>query len=654
MLPAPNRAGRRSPGSFAGKAGRVTLALLFSLGVAIPGALHAIPVAAQEATLSFSTAEVTPADSVAYVVTTLDDTSTQWQLADALLDRAGVGEAIEEELTEDLQDETGEDVPLDAFLGGEVAVVVGQPALEMLAAESMGTSDLDEMLTEMGLATPEAAPAEPVAQGWAVVLDARAPDTAWTGLQESARDDGAQEIVYEGTTILFAPPDGDDGMAVARVGDLALIATTPQDLEPIIDTAGGQEAAITTVSEFTRAQEILPAESLMFGFVNTLAAQETDFGPFNPAAGHLGAEAYSAFTVAADTPGFRLESVVFPASGELLPPAPANYESDLVNSAPSDALFFSSAYDLGASGVLDAIGASLLSLTFGMGAPMATPVPDASPEEIIAQQYEDAAQFIGVNLQTGLFQLLTGEYGGWLTMDMATESVSGLFASGASDAQTVGNTLMQLSFIIQSAAGGETPLTTRDVDGGQVYVVGLGDEAGSTLEFGVVDDKFVIGTGDAVDRVASPPEDSLADNAQFQTVMATLPAEHNGLVYLDLTQAIPLAQTTAAESDDFSFGEFEDMADASENCANYASQEEAQAAYDAAESGTFDLDQDFDGEVCEDFFEMSAATPAADESDDDSDDAFANVDYSAIKAFASVSYDEDGLRRSSSMLFIAE
>jgi hypothetical protein len=571
-----NRAGQSSTGSFAGKVGRVMLGLLFSLGFVMPSALHAVPAGAQEETLSFNTAEVTPADSFAYIVTTLDDTSTQWQLADALLDRAGVGEAIEEELREDFQDETGQDVPLDAFLGGEVAVVIGQPALETLVSESMGTSDLDEMLDEMGLATPGAAAAEPVAQGWAVVLDARAPDTAWAGLQESALDDGAQEIVYEGTTILFASPDGDDdGMAVARVGDLSLIATTPQDLEPIIDTAGGQEAAITTVPEFTRAQEILPAASLMFGFINTLAAQETDFGPFNPAAGELGAEAYSAFTIAADTPGFRLESVAFPASGESFPPAAANYESDLVNSAPSDAMFFSSAYDLGPSGALDAIGASLLSLAFGMGVTMATPVPDASPDEIIAQQYEDAAQLIGVNLQTGLFQQLTGEYGGWLKSDMATESVSGLFASGASDAQAVGNTLMQLSFIIQGAAGGETPLTTRNVDGGQVYVIALGDEAGSTLEFGVVDDKLVIGTGDAIDRVAAPPEDSLADNAQFQTVMATLPAEHNGLVYLDLTQAIPLAQTTAAESDDFRFDEFEDVVDASEGCASYASQEEA-------------------------------------------------------------------------------
>ncbi len=49
----------------------------------------------------------------------------------------------------------------------------------------------------------------------------------------------------------------------------------------------------------------------------------------------------------------------------------------------------------------------------------------------------------------------------------------------------------------------------------------------------------------------------------------------------------------------------EEIPDASESCANYATQEEAQAAYDAAESGTFDLDQDFDGEVCEDYFAIA-------------------------------------------------
>jgi hypothetical protein len=234
-----------------------------------------------------------------------------------------------------------------------------------------------------------------------------------------------------------------------------------------------------------------------------------------------------------------------------------------------------------------------------------------------------------------------------------------LFASGVDDAETVSNALQQLSFLIQGASGTETPLTTREVGGGQVYVVELGDEAGSTLEFGVVDDNLVVGKGDAVDRFGDAPEDSLAENTQFQAVMDMLPVEYNGLTYIDLAQAIPLMEVAAEESEDIELGGAEEITDASESCADYETQEEAQAAYDAAESGTFDLDQDFDGEVCEDYFDTADMALETDEATEDEDgttpaDALADVDYSAIKAFALVSYADGDVQRSSSILYITE
>jgi hypothetical protein len=123
--------------------------------------------------------------------------------------------------------------------------------------------------------------------------------------------------------------------------------------------------------------------------------------------------------------------------------------------------------------------------------------------------------------------------------------------------------------------------------------------------------------------------------------MDTLPAEYNGLTYIDLAQAIPLSQVAAEESDELGLGGMGEIPDASESCANYATQEEAQVAYDAAEADTFDLDQDFDGEVCEDFFaagDAGAGTgedAAEDEDSTSPEDVLADVDYSAIKAFAS-------------------
>jgi hypothetical protein len=637
----------------------VALVVLFGLGVLVPSLGRIAPVAAQATSVSFSTAEVAPADSIAYLVMTLNDESEQWRLADVLIDRAGLGEALDEEIGSELRDEAGEDLPLDSFLGGEVGIVVSPTVLETLAEESMGTADLEAMLGGMETASPEAEPAAAEAQGFAIALEARAPDTAWTGIRDSVLDEEQhEESTYEGTEILYAPPatPEDEGMATARVGDLILIATAPEDLHPLIDTADGRTPAITSVPEFTAVRDELPTDFLMFAFTNSVDTSDANFGPFAMFADQFSTESFTGSTVAAAEPGFRMETVTIAAEGETLPAVADNFESELLAKAPGDSLLFVSAADLGATGVLDVIGATILGLAMGMGDPSPTPDANTSAEDYIAQQYEAAESLIGINLQTALFQQLSGEYGGWLRANLETEDVSGVFASGVEDAETVSNALMQLSFLIQGATGTETPLTTREVGGGQVYVIELGDEAGSTLEFGIVGDYLVVGKGDAVDRFGDEATGSLAENAQFQAVMDTLPVEHNGLTYVDLAQAIPLMELAAEESEDLGLGGMEEIPDTSESCANYASQEEAQAAYDAAESGTFDLDQDFDGEVCEDYFAIAETGDGTTEESDGAAaaDALADVDYSAIKALAFVAYKDGDVQRSSSILYIAE
>jgi hypothetical protein len=637
----------------------VALAVLLGLGVLVPFLGPVVPVSAQATSVSFSTAEAAPADSIAYLVVTLDDESEQWRLADVLLDRAGLGEVLDEEIGSELRDEAGEDLPLDAFLGGEVGVVVSPTVLETLAEESMGTADLEAMLGGMETASPVAEPATNEAQGVALALEARAPDTAWTGIRDSVlENEQHEESTYEGTEILYAPPatTDDEGMATARVGDLILIATTPDDLHPLIDTADGRTPAITSVPEFTTVRDELPTDFLMFAFTNSVDTSDADFGPFAMFADQFSTEAFTGLTIAAAEPGFRMETVTMAAEGETLPAGADNFESELLTKAPDDSLLFSSAADLGATGVLDVLGATVIGLAMGMGDPSAMPDENTSAEDYIAEQYEAAESLIGINLQTDLFQQLSGEFGGWLAANLENEDVSGVFASGVENAETVSNALQQLSFLIQGASGAESPLTTREVGGGQVYVIELGDEAGSTLEFGVVNDFLVIGRGDAVDRFGEEPADSLAENTQFQAVLDTLPTEYNGLTYIDLAQAIPLMQVAAEESEGLGLGGGENIQDASETCANYETQEEAQAAYDAAESGTFDLDQDFDGQVCEDYFSSAATDAGAAEGEAGAapTDALADVDYSAIKALAFVAYGDGDVQRSSSILYIEE
>lgn len=654
----PCRRAASGPTFAVGAAARVALAVLLAMLTLAPTLASAAPALAQDSSVAFTTAEAAPADSFAYVVTTTDDESAQWMLADELLDRAGFGEAIDEAVAEELSDDSGENLPLDAFLGGEVGVVVSQALLDTIAAESLAEGDLDEMFGAIGMATPEVAAEDTEGEGVAAIIDSRAPDTAWTGIRESiAEEDGFEETTYEGTTIISVPPadDEDEGMAAARVGDLILVAAHPVDLHPVIDTAEGRAPAISTVPEFATAREALPAEFLMFGFSNGTGIMDTELGQLAMTLGESGDAAFSAVTIAAASEGFRLESVAFAAEGEALPVGASNFDSELVEIAPADTVFFTSGSDLGATGVLDAIGAMALAAAFGMGGAGAAPDPDASMDEFIAEQYEAAASLIGINLQTEFFQQFSGEYGMWLSSGLEDGTVNGLFATGAGDPEAVANALMQLSFIIQGASGAESPLTTEEIGDGQVYVVDLGD--GTTLEFGVVGDRLVIGSGDAVSRLEGEPGESLADNDRFQAAVSTLPEERNGLVYVDLERAIPLLEAASEQTDELGLGGFEEFPDASESCANYADQAEAQSAYDAAEPDTFDLDQDFDGEVCEDFFATSEPSAVVEDDgmfDDEAADMFADIDYSAIQAYAQVSYDQDGMSRSSAILYIAE
>ncbi len=173
---------------------------------------------------------------------------------------------------------------------------------------------------------------------------------------------------------------------------------------------------------------------------------------------------------------------------------------------------------------------------------------------------------------------------------------------------------------------------------------------GLPVEYGVVEDRFHLGLGAGVEGFLDGPPTTLAENQQYQRVMATLPTEHNALMYLDLKQVIPLVQllVAAAEGVEAIGSGFQASTDASPECGEYGTQEEAQEAYDEDAFEHFLLDQDGDGRACEDYF--APATPGAGTPEPD----LAAGDYSAIEAFAAVSYKRDDLIGSNGILYIAE
>ena len=129
----PRRAGARGVHPHGLLSGALVVAVVLLLGAGAIGA--AAPAAAQVTARDFPTSEVTPEDALAYVVVTLDEESEQWQQATALLDRAGLGDPLRQAWEDALAEAGAGGLPLDAFLGGEVALVVTEAAFEAAMVE---------------------------------------------------------------------------------------------------------------------------------------------------------------------------------------------------------------------------------------------------------------------------------------------------------------------------------------------------------------------------------------------------------------------------------------------------------------------------------------------------------------------------------------
>ncbi|MDP9363212.1 MAG: DUF3352 domain-containing protein [Chloroflexota bacterium] len=643
--------------------GWFSAALVALLGALLAGpALGAAPAAAQEAE-GPSTVAVAPEETLVYAAVNLDDRSDQWRLADDLLSRLGLDEQIEQALAEDAEMAIGVDFLRDNLLGGELGIVVTEQLFDAIAETGAAGAIDPAAVGASPVASPVAA-ALPDSFGVAGILDTRDPDAALSLIESSLEDQAneagtaVEETDYEGVTIRSAASDdlGGAAVSVARVDDHILLSAAPNDLEPLIDVAQGNGSSLADAGGYGQVRAALDEDFLLYSYQNGEAARAAQerLGDLVGAAGPLtdlqrGA-AHTGTLIRADDPGFRLETVAIPFEGEPFPTTEA-FDAELAAQTPGDALFFLNGADLGPNGTLDALGALLIAAATGglAGDPaaIATPAPNQTAEEYIAAQYEQLAGLIGFNLQTDLLQQLVGEYALWVSSDEDPSSITVLFASGVEDPGTVVNALSQINNLIQAGGGGAINVTTRQVAGASVNVIDTGDPALPDLEYGVVDGRLLIAFNDAIDDFVAGADESLADDEQFQEVFGELPDQTTGSLFVDLGQIVPLLQA-AAEASAAEGGD--ELVDAAEACADYDSQEEAQEAYDAGEEGTFDLDQDFDGEACEDFF--AAATPAAEATP--IAEEVAEIDLSALTSFALVAYDEDGNRRASGLLAIAD
>lgn len=620
--------------------------------VAATAAGWARPAPAVAQTDALGTASLAPATALMYIALTLDTESEQWQLSNTLAERAGL-DTLQEMLGEEM--DAGDEESLAAFqeeaepfLGGEAAVV-------LTSLSAVNAVDLGGVSGGLVDGTPVA---EDGSAGVALIVNAADPDAAEAKaleLAEQQADEAGTEIEeseYEGVTIRFVPDGGDEvtGTAFARVEDALIAAAVPADLEPIIDTANGDSPALADSENFTGLQAELNAEFMLFGWLNGPALKE-GFADEQELSESLGAfsgqtmaafDAYTGFVMWADDPGFRLDTLSVPTEDAADVPGAANFDSTLVEQMPGDTLLFANGMDLGAMGGLDALG--LLVAQAVNGAEIGSgPSDPADAEAYAEEQFTEAEQTLGFNIQTDFVDQMVGEYAIAFRFANLLDpgGIGAILVSGVADPTTLDDALSKISFIVAAGASDTTTYDTREVDGATVNVV----EDTTTgfpikVEYGVVAEQFILGFGNSLQDFVDGPDESLADNPQYQAVMATLPEEHGGQAYVDLAQIISVAQGFLGATSGLA-----EMEDANEACAEYGTQEEAQEAYDQDPGSLIDLDQDFDGQACEDFFATGAdATP----------EAAGAPDFSAVRALATVQFEREGMRGTSSILYIEE
>lgn len=537
--------------------------ILSALSVAVAGGTRVAHGQEPDSTIT----EVTPESAPVYIEVTLDQSSEQWDQTYSLLDRAGFGDfsgIIEQEL------ETG--MPEAAqMLDGSAALVITEVTDDLL-----GTTSVVEVTDAVGEMPAEAddpadfedpmVTTEPLPEGLAFALAPQDPslipeavdamiaqESLATGEESQTITEGDVEIQYVESEDPMA-----EGLAAAHIGDVLVVAPYVDDVVHFAQASEGTTGTLADAPQFGDVVTELPAESLGWGYVDTSAFMaELDASPeaeeisaFLPEEARAQYDSYSGFALWADEPGFRMESVTFPAEGAALPQANGEMPT-MAERVAGDSLVLFNGYDLNSTGMLDVFGAVIASAFAAVGQPMPVPGEDppvteatpASPADMIEEGYAEIEAQLGFDLRGDFIDQIMGEYGFAISASDVTSpspNVSGIFVTGVEDEVPVGNVLTTITFLA-SAAGGSEVVSSRDVNGNDVTVIDLSmPEMELLLEYGVVDGEMIVSLGGALDDYVAGPAESLADNPTYQAVLAELPEDYTGVQFVNVEQLLPM------------------------------------------------------------------------------------------------------------------
>ncbi len=592
-------------------------------------AQDATPVAMAEPPL----AEAMPADTAAYVATEFDPTSDQYLGLSSLAARLvipGAGDtisAIVEQLTELLAKIPSD---LNTVLKGEVGVAVsGFGSLDDTSSGGIG-SIIGSLLPAYAIVLHpiEAGNARELAEQW---------------FTDQVTQNGAEvDKTQAGSIVVLRDPTVDTAESsapaiVAFSGDYIFIGTDYESLLPYIEATQGNAPTLADSADLQRLNAALPADRLLFGYAD-ISVLQASAGSLEVASVEISSVdtpvGPTAFTLATDDAGLRLESVSLPiAPGtDLLDTSGEN--PDFASRVPDSTLALLAGQDLGQSWVMKQLQNVLLTTLAG-----ALGAGDVDLSDFdVADQFGFLAMLTGVNFKTDLIDQLQGNYGAALfSLDTADPlGSSAVIASDLGDSDRVSVAVTSLGPLIQSSGAGMASVTTASIDGQTVNNVTVTtDSLSATVQYGVVDDQLMVGLGDGIETIAVPSAASLDTSAAYQAAMAELPANYDGLIYVD----------TRAIADQLAPLLLESLSDGSNNAlvqclAGGAADDSATAAEgDQADSssGNWILDTG-----CSVLTQLLGG-----------DDALLDLIVSRLPGpFASVSYHQDGLQHVSGVLLV--
>jgi hypothetical protein len=381
----------------------------------------------------------------------------------------------------------------------------------------------------------------------ALVLPAAAPAAD----SDSDQDDGAYGMDHG---MAGHGMYGHGGFAAARAGDFIVAGMTAADLTDVIAVADGSGQSLADSAEAQAVAAALPAEALSFTYVDgqgILDALDPEAiamlqsvmmeTPVELLASQTG------LAISADDPGFRFDTVTI--LNDAVDPAPYTVENDpavanAAERAPAGTFAFlagrlaPNTFDGSAFAVAQAVNAA----ESGESMPADEAGMTFPTDEEMASEIATASATLGFHLQTELFDLLGDDFIAFTTFPAISMDEFGIDAAAAittTDPAALAETMAKIAAWIDRSPESGVDISARQVDGSPVYVAASEEMAGAPgLEFGVVADQAVLGSGGGIDALLAAPATSLADDEQFQDVMALLPDAYYQVGYLDIGQAI--------------------------------------------------------------------------------------------------------------------